>query len=152
MIRILRLALLVLLVAVPALAQQMPPAFKTGAITIATAGGPQHFTVERATNDEQREYGLMYRRKLAADAGMVFVYPDERDVAMWMKNTFIPLDMLFVKADGTILSIRERAVPLSEETIPSKGPVSVVIELNGGTVSRLGIKPGDKVTGDALTP
>jgi uncharacterized membrane protein (UPF0127 family) len=152
MIQILRLALLLLLVAVPARAQQIPPVFKTGTISIATAGGSQRFTVERATTDEQREYGLMYRRKLPADAGMVFVYPDEREVAMWMKNTLIPLDMLFVKADGTILSIRERAVPLSEETIPSKGPVEIVVELNGGTVSRLGIKPGDKITGDALAP
>jgi len=87
----------------------------------------------------------MYRRKMAADAGMLFVYPSDAPVSMWMKNTFIPLDMFFIGSDGRITHIAERTVPQSTELIGSYGPVRGVLELNGGTASRLGIKPGDRV-------
>ncbi|HWA41745.1 MAG TPA: DUF192 domain-containing protein [Hypericibacter adhaerens] len=122
-------------------------------LTIQTAAGQSlAFRVELARTEAERELGLMYRQKLAPDAGMLFLYPTDRPVAFWMKNTLIPLDMLFIKRDGTILSIAERAVPLSEATIPSAGPVAAVLELNGGTVSHLGIKPGDRVECEALPP
>src|SRR3546814_13522615 len=86
----------------------------------------------------------MYRDHLAADAGMLFVYSQPRRVSMWMKNTLIPLDMLFIAPDGRIESIVKRAVPHSLATISSRGKVRAVLELNGGTVDRLGIRPGDR--------
>jgi len=122
-------------------------------LTIETAAGLSlAFRVELARTEAERAQGLMYRDKLAPDAGMLFIYPTDRPVAFWMKNTLIPLDMLFIKRDGTILSIAERTVPLSEATIPSGGPVAAVLEVNGGTVSHLGIKPGDRVQCEALPP
>jgi uncharacterized membrane protein (UPF0127 family) len=122
-------------------------------LTIETSAGLSLvFRVELARTEAERAQGLMYREKLAPDAGMLFVYPTDRPVAFWMKNTLIPLDMLFIKRDGTILSIAERTVPLSEATIPSGGPVAAVLEVNGGTVSHLGIRPGDRVQCEALPP
>jgi uncharacterized membrane protein (UPF0127 family) len=119
--------------------------FPQDRLVIETGGKRIEFAVELAESPEQRAQGLMYRKMLAADAGMLFVEPGEREQLMWMKNTLIPLDMLFIRADGTIHSIHERAVPRSEATISSRGPVKSVLELNGGTAARLGIKPGDKV-------
>jgi uncharacterized membrane protein (UPF0127 family) len=92
----------------------------------------------------------MYRRSLAPDAGMLFVYPSARQVAFWMKNTLIPLDMLFIGDDGRIRRIVERTVPLSETPIASLDEVRAVLELNGGTAERLGIKAGNKVHDPAL--
>ena len=128
---------------VPALAQLAQ--FPTAPLTIVTQGGPQRFTVEIATTMPQMEQGLMYRKSLAPDAGMIFDYGAPSMAAMWMKNTLIPLDMLFVGQDGRITGIHERAVPLSLDTISAPGPTRAVIELNGGTAARLGIRPGDKV-------
>ena len=126
-------------------------AAETTPLTIETAAGLSlAFHVELARTEAEREQGLMYREKLASDAGMLFLYPTERPVAFWMKNTLIPLDMLFIRRDGTILSIAERTVPLSEAAIPSDGPVTAVLEINGGVVSHLGIKPGDRVECEAL--
>ncbi|MGG2383185.1 DUF192 domain-containing protein, partial [Salmonella enterica] len=79
------------------------------------------------------------------DAGMLFDYKFETETAFWMKNTLIPLDMIFIRANGTIANVAERAVPLDETSIPSNGAVRAVLEVNGGTASRLGIKAGDKV-------
>jgi uncharacterized protein len=87
----------------------------------------------------------MFRQSLPADAGMLFDFGETRPVAFWMKNTLIPLDMLFIAADGGIADIHERAVPRSEATIEARVPVRAVLELNGGTVARLGIKRGDRV-------
>ncbi len=119
--------------------------YDTASLTIDTAKGPQHFTVEMALTPEQQEQGLMYRRTLAANAGMLFVFPETRPQTFWMKNTLIPLDMLFIAADGKIVDIHERAVPLSLANIVSDAPARDVLEVNGGTVARLGIKPGDVV-------
>ncbi len=87
----------------------------------------------------------MYRKALAPDAGMLFVFPETQTATFWMKNTLIPLDMLFIAGDGRVADIHERAVPLSEATISSKVPVRAVLELNGGTALRLGIHEGDVV-------
>jgi len=119
-------------------------------LSIATDHGPQLFTVELATTPDQMERGLMFRRSLAPDAGMLFVYPDARQVEFWMKNTLIPLDMLFIAADGKVSRIAERTVPLSETPISSIEEVRAVLEVNGGTAARLGIKPGDVVHDSAL--
>ncbi|MBB4189545.1 uncharacterized membrane protein (UPF0127 family) [Sinorhizobium terangae] len=89
----------------------------------------------------------MYRRQMAPDHGMLFDFGETRRVMMWMKNTYLPLDMLFVARDGTVRTIHENAVPLSEAIIDSGEPVAFVLELNAGTVKRLGIKPGDRLEG-----
>jgi uncharacterized membrane protein (UPF0127 family) len=119
--------------------------FPTAPLTIVTASGPHKFTVELATTPEQMAQGLMFRQSLAPDAGMLFDFVTPSMATMWMKNTLIPLDMLFVDAKGQTVNIHERAVPGSLETIAAAAPVRAVIELNGGTAARLGIRPGDRV-------
>jgi len=123
-----------------------PVSFPTGSLEIATSGGARlTLAVEIATTRAQLSQGLMYRRALAADAGMLFDFGQVQTVTMWMKNTLIPLDMVFIAADGTVAGIAERTVPMSQTVIPSPGPVKAVLELNGGATSRLGIKTGDQV-------
>jgi len=87
----------------------------------------------------------MHRRQMAADAGMLFDFKRDSPVAMWMRNTLIPLDMLFVDREGIVRHIHERAVPMSEAIISSEENVRAVLELNGGTVARLGLKKGDRL-------
>ena len=119
--------------------------FATSELTIVSATGPHRFTVEVAETPAQMQQGLMFRRTMASDAGMLFDYKTPTVATMWMRNTFIPLDMLFVDAQGRIVNIRERAVPESLDVIAAAAPVRAVIELNGGTAARLGIAPGDRV-------
>jgi uncharacterized protein len=119
--------------------------FPTSALTIVSASGRHHFTVEVAETPEQMTQGLMFRQSMPANAGMLFDYKQPTMAAMWMRNTLIPLDMLFVDAQGRIVNIHERAVPETDDVIAAAAPVRAVIELNGGTVARLGIKPGDQV-------
>jgi hypothetical protein len=119
--------------------------FATSELTIVSATGPHRFTVEVAETPAQMEQGLMFRRNMAPDAGMLFDYRTPTVATMWMRNTFIPLDMLFVDAQGRVVNIRERAVPQSLDVIAAAAPVRAVIELNGGTAARLGIAPGDHV-------
>jgi uncharacterized membrane protein (UPF0127 family) len=120
--------------------------FERDRLVIETAKGNRHdFSVELAITPQQQQQGLMFRRDMAPDAGMLFVYRPERVVSMWMKNTMIPLDMLFIAEDGRVVKVVERAVPLSLKTISSDRPVRAVLELNGGTVARLGIRTGDRV-------
>src|SRR5262249_238743 len=125
-------------------------AAETGSLTIETGKGPQRFAVELATTPEQMELGLMYRESLPADAGMLFVYPSTQPVSFWMKNTLIPLDMLFIGPDGHIRRTAEPTIPLSTIPIPSVDPVRAVLEINGGLAERLGIKTGDMVRSAAL--
>jgi uncharacterized protein len=103
------------------------------------------FTIELAVTPQQRMRGLMFRKRLDVDKGMLFDYGSPLEISMWMKNTHIPLDMVFIDGKGRISHIVERTIPLSEEHIGSEGFVRAVLELNGGTVSRLGIKRGDQV-------
>lgn len=120
--------------------------FPEGDLAIVTAGGVRHdFRIELAVTPEQRSQGLMHRKTLAADAGMLFVYSRSREVAMWMKNTFVSLDMLFISAEGEVVRIAERTEPLSLTTIQSGSPVKGVLEVVAGTVARLGIQPGDRI-------
>jgi uncharacterized protein len=126
--------------AFPAHAQTFEP------LTIVTQGGQRHaFQVEVARNDADRAQGLMYRRSMPADRGMLFDFGRVEPVAMWMQNTYLPLDMLFVRPDGTIARVAANAEPLSTRTIPSGEPVLAVLELNAGTAARLGIKAGDRL-------
>ena len=153
MIRAVLLALALLLAPAvdPALAQTLAQSvpggvsFDRGQLDIVSGSGRHHFTIELALTPDQQTQGLMFRRELAPDAGMLFLYPSEQSIAMWMKNTLIPLDMIFIKADGTVLHVAERAVPRSLATIPSGGDAKAVLEVNGGIAAKLGIKPGDKV-------
>jgi uncharacterized membrane protein (UPF0127 family) len=126
-------------------AAQAMTTFAQSTLTIDTTGGPRPFTIELALTPEQQEQGLMFRREMAADAGMLFVFPSPEVAHFWMRNTLIPLDMLFIAADGRIADIHERAVPMTDDSISSDAPVLAVLELNGGTVSRLGLKRGDLV-------
>lgn len=114
-------------------------------LTIHSASGTHRFNVELADTDQKRAIGLMHRPSMAADSGMLFDFKTDGPVTMWMRNTRIPLDMLFITRDGRIANIAERTVPFSETTVPSKGPVRAVLELNGGTSARLKIRPGDRV-------
>lgn len=120
--------------------------FDTESLFIETAGGKRHFfTVELALTAEQRERGLMYRTMMADDRGMLFDFGDPRQVMMWMKNTELSLDMLFVDEKGKITRIAEKAVPFSEAIIDSRGTVKFVLELNGGRAAELGIHAGDRI-------
>lgn len=119
--------------------------WQTTSLTIVTTKGPHVFTVEIADDDAKRARGLMCRTSMAPDAGMIFDYGAERAVSMWMKNTILSLDMVFIRADGTVFSIARSAVPYSEEFIRSGGPVQAVLELNAGMADRIGLKPGDVV-------
>lgn len=103
------------------------------------------FRVEVMRDDAARQRGLMFRQHLPADRGMLFDFERTAPIAMWMKNTLIPLDMLFIRADGSVARIEERTEPLSERTIPSGEPVRAVLELDGGTAARLGLRAGDRV-------
>ena len=103
------------------------------------------FTVEVARTPEEQARGLMHRQSLAPDRGMIFPYSPPQPVGFWMKNTLIPLDMIFIRQDGTIASIAENTVPLSLEMVPSVEPVVAVLEIAGGRSAQLGIKAGDKV-------
>ncbi|MEQ1651721.1 MAG: DUF192 domain-containing protein [Hyphomicrobium sp.] len=127
-----------------------PPALarmRLDQLTIAPAGNgePRTFEIEVATTDQEKALGLMYRTKLADTEGMLFPYGRMQEITMWMRNTYIPLDMLFIRDDGVIHRIESRAEPLSERIIASGAPVSAVLELAGGAAARLGIKPGDTV-------
>ena len=132
-------AVAIVLVAMPAHAAPPTP------LMIESGEGRHAFQVEVAATEKERQVGLMFRRKLASDAGMLFDYLKPQRVAMWMKNTYIPLDMLFIAADGRVVNIAKRTVPHSLASIAAAGRVRAVLEVNAGTTDRLGIKPGDLV-------
>ncbi|MGE0565925.1 MAG: DUF192 domain-containing protein [Pseudolabrys sp.] len=122
------------------------------ALEIVSKTGVHKFSVELAVSDEDRARGLMYRRTLPQGQGMLFDFKEDQDVAMWMRNTYISLDMIFIKADGRIHRIAENTEPLSERIIPSGGPVKAVLEVIGGTTRKLGIAAGDRVTHPLFKP
>ena len=110
------------------------------------AGGQEvPVDIEIAEAPKEKEMGLMFRTQLADNQGMLFPYGEPRELSMWMHNTYIPLDMLFIRSDGVIHRIEKEAEPLSDRVINSDGPVSAVLELAGGAAARLGIKEGDRV-------
>lgn len=114
-------------------------------LEIASKTGVHVFSVEIAQNDAERAKGLMFRKELPEGQGMLFDFQHDQDVAFWMENTYIALDMIFIRGDGRILRIAENTVPLSTRIIPSGGPVRAVLEVIGGTSRKLGIAPGDRV-------
>lgn len=123
----------------PALALRREP------MTLVTAQGEKQITVEITESNEEKARGLMFRTTLPDDQGMLFFYDTPQDITMWMRNTYIPLDMVFIGADGVIHRIEVRTEPLSERIISSQGNVVACLELAGGAAERLGLKAGDKV-------
>jgi uncharacterized membrane protein (UPF0127 family) len=124
---------------------QSPAGLEQVPLTVTTSSGKHRFTVEVAKTSEQQAMGLMYRNKLAPDRGMIFPFETPRVASFWMRNTLIPLDIIFVRADGSIANIAANTVPYSEEPVRSDEPVAAVLEIAGGRSAELGIKPGDKV-------
>ena len=114
-------------------------------LEIVTKSGVQVFSVEMATTEQEKETGLMYRKELADGKGMLFDFSPEQEVSMWMKNTYISLDMIFIRADGRILRIAENTEQLSTKIIPSRGLAKGVLEVIAGTAQKYGIAPGDRV-------
>jgi uncharacterized protein len=115
-------------------------------LIIHSASGEHRFTVEVAGTPEQQERGLMFRTSLAGDRGMIFPYDPPQEASFWMKNTLIPLDMVFIGADGRVVRVAANATPMSLDPIASGAPVSGVLELRGGRAAELGIRKGDLVT------
>jgi uncharacterized membrane protein (UPF0127 family) len=131
------------------LAQSTPnPTLPTQKLTIVGHDGTKHdFTAEMALTPEQQETGLMFRREVPADHGMLFVWDVPHEVPMWMKNTLVPLDMVFIGADGKVIHIAENTVPQSLANISSGGAVKATLELQAGITEKLDIRVGDKVVG-----
>ena len=119
--------------------------FDTAPLTIETRSGPVELTVELADSRAQQTQGLMFRRTLPEDNGMLFDYRSPRTIRMWMRNTLIPLDMIFIGSDGRVVDIARRATPLSEDIIESGAPARAVLEVNGGAADRWGVAVGDRV-------
>lgn len=115
-------------------------------LTIHSATGDHTFNIEIVDTPESRAQGLMYRQELAPDAGMLFDFLDDREVSFWMRNTFIPLDMIFITGEGVVRNIHVNARPHDPTGIPSDGPVQFVLEIPGGRSVELGIEPGDTVS------
>ena len=136
----------------PLSAPATPPAGAVGdapagfeVLEAVTPSGRTRFFVEVADDDAERERGLMFRKSMAPDRGMLFDFHTPREVAFWMRNTLIPLDIIYIKADGTVLSIARNTTPLSEAPIPSGGPTLGVLELAGGRSAEIGLMPGDRI-------
>ncbi len=152
-IAVLAAAALGLLMNASAADRAMEPltAFPQALLSLRTATGNVHqFNVWIADRESRQEQGLMFVRKLEPHQGMLFVYSEDRQLSMWMKNTLISLDMLFIRADGKVSHIAARTTPQSLDIISTPQPVRAVLELDGGTTELLGIRPGDRVFCDAL--
>jgi uncharacterized membrane protein (UPF0127 family) len=149
------LLLAVSLMLTPACAQMLHPheplnpakaqSLKVSPLSIESSGKMLKFDVELASSEREQEIGLMHRNTMAPEHGMLFDFHMERRASFWMRNTFIPLDMVFIRANGEIAAIKDNAVPHSETPIGPQQPVQAVLELVGGTAVKLGIKPGDRV-------
>lgn len=134
-----------LLLLLPLLLPLLAACARAEPLEIVSAGGTHAFDVEVADEPGERQRGLMFRRSLGADKGMLFDFEEAGSVSMWMKNTPIPLDMLFIREDGTVARIAASTEPFSLETIAAGEPVRYVLEVPGGTARRLGIRAGDTV-------
>ena len=135
----------ILVIAVWAVAAAPAGAASFQPLEIVTKNGVQVFSVEMATTAEEKETGLMYRKELPDGKGMLFDFNPEQEISMWMKNTYVSLDMIFIRADGRILRIAENTEPMSTKIISSRGPARAVLEVVAGTAQKYGIRPGDRV-------
>ncbi len=114
-------------------------------LKLLTTQGTHVIDVEITESPEEKAQGLMFRTRLSDKSGMLFFYETPQEVTMWMRNTYIPLDMVFIRADGVVHRIEAHTVPLSEDIVASRGDVTACLELAGGAAERLGLKPGDRV-------
>jgi len=146
-------AALVLYIGVLARAEDVSKQTQPGLekLEIVTASGSHDFYVEVMRTEPERERGLMFRRFMPQDRGMLFDFKSERPVMMWMKNTFLPLDMIFIARSGKVVGLKENAEPLSEAIIPSGAPTFGVLEVNAGTAAKIGLKIGDLVRHSLFT-
>ncbi|ADU14465.1 protein of unknown function DUF192 [Asticcacaulis excentricus CB 48] len=124
--------------------QPKPP--EREALQVLSAGTSHAFQVEIADDEQERETGLMNRDNLPTGQGMLFLFPDARERAFWMKNTHIPLDIIYISKSGEVISIQKNTMPMNETPLHSFGPAAAVLEINGGKADVLGIKPGDRIT------
>lgn len=129
--------------------ERSPAGLEQVPLTIQSKGRTHRFVVEVAGTPQEQAMGLMNRQSLAPDRGMIFPYDPPQDASFWMKNTLIPLDMIFIRSDGSITNIEANTVPMSEEPVYSYEPVTAVLEIPGGRSAELGIEPGDKVQWNA---
>jgi uncharacterized membrane protein (UPF0127 family) len=128
------------------MAEKSPAGLEQVPVIIQSSTGKHQFSMEVARTPEQQAKGLMFRQSIAPDRGMIFPYDTPTDVSFWMKNTLIPLDLVFVRPNGTVGRVAADAVPMSLEPIPSLEPISAVIEIAGGRAAELKIKEGDKIS------
>jgi uncharacterized protein len=133
-------------VAAPAAPRVAPSGLDLAPLEIRSATGTHRFTVEVARTPDQQAQGLMFRTSLAADEGMIFPFARPQVASFWMRNTLIPLDMIFIRADGTIARIAANTIPHNEESVTSGEPVVAVLEIRGGRSAELGLSEGDRVT------
>lgn len=126
--------------------QGRPQHLATESLVVHTAHGPQAFKVQFADSEQTREIGLMFRKDMPSDEGMIFEFFQPQPVAFWMRNTILPLDIIFISGDGHILNVAANARPFDETPLPSAGDARAVLEINAGLATRLGIKAGDKIT------
>ena len=137
----------------PGGAEQSQHGLPVEPLQIVTHDGRVHrFKVEIADSYATRERGLMFRKSLGPDAGMLFDFKTPQNVSFWMKNTLIPLDMVFIDQRGVVVNIAARATPMSETNIPSDGPVVGVLEIRGGRAAEIGVQPGDQVRERIFAP
>jgi len=137
--------LLVVLALLAAGLMQSAQAMRHETLKLITARGTHVIDVEVTETPAEKAQGLMFRTRLADSAGMLFFYETPQEITMWMRNTYIPLDMVFIRADGVVHRIEARTEPLSENIVASRGDVTACLELAGGAAERLGLKPGDRV-------
>jgi hypothetical protein len=146
MTRIFSRLLIWLFVAASLLIPAMPAgAFSRDILVIRTNGSSHRFNVELAISIAERSQGLMFRKEMAPDAGMLFLYDQDQAVTFWMENTYLPLDMIFIASDGRITQIVKNARPLSEDLIPSNTYIRGVLEVNAGITDQYNIQPGDHI-------
>lgn len=139
-------AIMMLALVFPAACKAESNVDATKRITIISRDAKPHvFRVELALTPQQQAQGLMGRTSMDKDAGMIFLFPEEAERSFWMKNTLIPLDMIFIREDGTISKVHDSAKPHDLTSVKSEGPALAVLELNGGTAKKLGISAGDLV-------
>jgi uncharacterized membrane protein (UPF0127 family) len=130
-----------------AVATPLSRPLQRSSLVVDTPHGPARFLVEIAADNASRMKGLMFRKEMPPDSGMLFEFPDDHFRSFWMKNTILPLDMLFIRADGTISSIAQNTTPYSLDVVTSREPVRAVLEINAGRSAALGITAGEKVHG-----
>lgn len=139
------LVLILLMLACSVVSRGVTAQEKLEPLTIVTSSGTHPFSVEVMRTEQQRERGLMYRRFLPSDRGMLFDFKLEKPIMMWMKNTYLPLDMIFISRSGKVVGIARDTEPLSERIVASGAPAYAVLEVNAGTAKKIGLGIGDKI-------